>query len=371
MTTRESVAFVHSTKSSGSTDSLLASLDPWLSPDRIDLAGWTKSAPLAPWRAMAHLEATVSGAESTWIKTGSWSRATETRFLRQHARVDAVIVMQTLCAWSGLVGRVPYLIYTDRVFAEGANRPGNHRSHATAQWARREAAFLRGAEGIFVPGDSTREVLVHTYGCRSDMVHVVGAGPNAPIVHRRRPPRLRRIAFIGRQWELHGGPETLAAFRALRHDDPELELVIVGSESEELRSEDGVEVHGIVSPHRTMEIAASCDVYVRPSHQDAYPKAVIESLMCGLPVVASDFENTRRIVGGAGRTVAPGDAHELAAAIRTVAQDYPAFLARTRQRVGEPDFPGSWAPVAAAMARVMRSSLEDRCPEQREPERQS
>lgn len=76
--------------------------------------------------------------------------------------------------------------------------------------------------------------------------------------------------------------------------------------------------------HRTdvPKLLAAADLLVSPSaYGEGFSNAIAEGMSAGLPVVATDVGDARRIVGEAGRIVAPGDRAALAAAIRDLTGD--------------------------------------------------
>ena len=71
------------------------------------------------------------------------------------------------------------------------------------------------------------------------------------------------------------------------------------------------------------ELMRGADLYVNSSHYEGMPVAVIEALMSGLPVVATNVEGNREIVktGENGLLVAPDDADALADAIIEIVEN--------------------------------------------------
>ncbi len=70
-------------------------------------------------------------------------------------------------------------------------------------------------------------------------------------------------------------------------------------------------------------VLAASDVFVLPSHFEGLPMSVIEAMLCGLPVVATDIRGPREQVvdGVTGFLVAPRDAGGLGAALRVLVGD--------------------------------------------------
>lgn len=77
-------------------------------------------------------------------------------------------------------------------------------------------------------------------------------------------------------------------------------------------------------------ITAALDIASSSSWGEAFPNAVGEAMACGVPVVATDVGDVRRIVGEAGLVVPVGDAEALASAWKCLLEDKAA-----RRRMGE------------------------------------
>ena len=135
-----------------------------------------------------------------------------------------------------------------------------------------------------------------------------------------------------------GHPELLAAMR----DVPDAELWVVG---ERLASDHGpsleaafeacglgVRLRRLGSRTDVAGLLAAADIFVLPSHFEGLPMSVIEAMLCGLPVVATDIRGPREQVvdGQTGLLVPPGTVAPLARALRTLAGD-PAL----RRRYGQ------------------------------------
>lgn len=75
-----------------------------------------------------------------------------------------------------------------------------------------------------------------------------------------------------------------------------------------------VRFHGKVAPARVADRLARADAFVLASESEGRPNAVLEALAAGVPVVATDIDAVREIVGDGdnGLLFAPGDAAALA-----------------------------------------------------------
>jgi len=187
-------------------------------------------------------------------------------------------------------------------------------SEADAALARRLAIFPRaeaignGRDGaIFRPDAAARVRIRAGFGTPAERVVVL-------IVSRLVRPK--------------GYPELIEAMRAL----PEAELWVVG---ERLPSDRGTDLtplfdaSGLGSRLKLLgyredvpAILAAADIFALPSHFEGLPMVLIEAMLTGLPVVASDIPGPREQVmpGVSGLLVPRADAAALAAALASLAE---------------------------------------------------
>ena len=151
------------------------------------------------------------------------------------------------------------------------------------------------------------------------------------------PPDRVVVVCVSRLVRHKGYPELLAAMR-----DVAAELWVVG---ERLSSDHGEDLEpyfadaGLGDRLRRLgyredvpAILAAADIFVLPSHFEGLPMSVIEAMLCGLPVVATDIRGPREQVvdGETGFLVAPMCQHPLGAVLAKLAID-PSL----RRRLGE------------------------------------
>lgn len=130
------------------------------------------------------------------------------------------------------------------------------------------------------------------------------------------------VLFVGRLAAVKGLPELFDAVASLRADEKRLELVIVGQGEleERMRARAAtadlsgrVRFQGSEEPARVAQWMAAADLLCLPSHSEGCPNVVLETLLCGRPVVASRVGGIPELVDETCAVlVPPGDGDALA-----------------------------------------------------------
>lgn len=154
-------------------------------------------------------------------------------------------------------------------------------------------------------------------------------------IKRANPQKKNYIVFGGMAGAPHKGfLEALLAFKAISSRHPELKLVTTGQPPGELTPrlqaltsrlglKDRVVFTGYLSRIERLEVVRRASLTLYPAHLDAYPYAVLESLLLETPVVAYDLPALKMYFRGyEGITlVEEGDIETLAmAALETLEQ---------------------------------------------------
>src|SRR6185369_6691504 len=116
---------------------------------------------------------------------------------------------------------------------------------------------------------------------------------------------LRPIFLSNRNlYPLYNVACTLRAFARIQQSFPEARLIVAGGgrqrpDLESLASElklQNVEFRGLVSPGKMSELYDEADIYLNSSNIDNMPGSIIESFVCGLPVVSTNAGGIRCII---------------------------------------------------------------------------
>jgi len=181
--------------------------------------------------------------------------------------------------------------------------------------------------------------------CRGGVVAAIGNGvdparfaPAEPAARRRirstldTPEGAVVIVVIGRLVAEKGYPELFQAVAGLdaylwvvgeRLDSdhaPSIDAALADLENDPERAE---RVRLLGYRDDVPALLAAADLFVLPSHREGMPRSIIEAMMSGLPVVATDIRGAREEVvdGATGLLVPVGDVDALAAALGRLAAD--------------------------------------------------
>ena len=135
-------------------------------------------------------------------------------------------------------------------------------------------------------------------------------------------PRRRTVLFVGQLIPFKGVDVLLRAFARV---DPDADLLLAyqnpameadyRAEAERLGVGDRVRFLGIQSSAQLADHYRAADVLVSASYAEALPSVVIEALMCGCPVIATNVGGVPDILAGQHLMVPAGDVDRLADAL--------------------------------------------------------
>jgi glycosyltransferase involved in cell wall biosynthesis len=254
-----------------------------------------------------------------------------------HAHMPISGFLARLAAWRA---GVPRIAYTCHGFL--FNQP--------APWPRRFGSLLMEWVGgrvtdVYLTVSTEEAEDARRLGISRHAV-AVGNGRDPALLHPDPDARARLRAELGvapetvvvvivsRLVRHKGHPELLVAMR-----DVPAELWVVGERLDSDHGEDpepafaasglGPRLRRLGYREDIAAILAAADIFALPSHFEGLPMSVIEAMLVGLPVVATDIRGPREQVveGSTGILVPPRRVPELAAALRRLAED-PALRAQ-------------------------------------------
>jgi glycosyltransferase involved in cell wall biosynthesis len=174
----------------------------------------------------------------------------------------------------------------------------------------------RGVNAILASGPDPARLVIQA-GARRSSVEIVGGGIETsrfvPASEEERrslraelsiPNECRMLLQFSWDWELKGGELFLEAVRSLVDSggvERPLAVMVGGGDLGRTRARQlGLEKHvRIIEPtDQVTSLYGAADLFVSTSRMEGQPFAVIESILSGLPVVATDLAGHRDICGG-------------------------------------------------------------------------
>jgi phosphatidylinositol alpha-mannosyltransferase len=238
--------------------------------------------------------------------------------------------------------------------------------------------FLEKLSGRIAVSAAARKVIVEHLG--ADAVVIPNGVAVARYVTAQPLPGYPReggtIGFIGRYDEPRKGMDVLVgALELLVPERPELELLIAGrGDAEQFLDElpeavrDRVVLLGQVSEPDKARMLKSVDVYCAPNTgQESFGVILLEAMAAATPIVASELDAFRRVLGAgsgggapgggvAGRLFPIGDTVGLAAQLATVLDD-PSLRQSLAAAGATTVSPYDWTIVASAVMRVYELAI--------------
>ena len=265
----------------------------------------------------------------------------EERFDMVHVHTPIAALLGRLAARRAGVGRIVYTAH------------GFYFHERMAPWKR--AIFIalekwggRHTDVLFTQAEEDAESARRLGLCRGGEIEAIGNGvdparfapPDDDSAARRSlraelatPEDAIVIMMTGRMVAEKGYPELFAAMAG--------QDAILWVAGERLASDHAAQVSaGALPPnvrllgHRqdVPDLLRAADIFTLPSHREGMPRSIIEAMMVGLPVIATDIRGSREEVvqGETGMLIPVADKEALAAAIRELSGD-----AARRGRMGE------------------------------------
>ena len=277
---------------------------------------------------------------------------------------DLVFCVADLCP---ILNRTPVVVMMQNLNIYDRTWAGGGRTRILAALARWGAFKARVA--VF-PSQAAADQISRVVGLSEDRIAVVhhGIDPEAfaPEAGGTEGADERGFLFLPAAPERHKNIATLIRALALL---PEERLVIVGSSSlqpehaaamqdlaHELDVADRVEFRGAVPYRDVMGLYRRAKALVFPSHHETFGLPLLEAMLAGIPIVASDLSVFRELAEGIALFHPVEDAAALAACVRQLEADPEATKRRVaagRERADE----FSWRRSTDELCEVFRVAL--------------
>ena len=157
---------------------------------------------------------------------------------------------------------------------------------------REEARVFNAANQMVVTTPSIRNSILEQHPLDPERVSVIPNFVDTDVFQPGPSDNFssKRIVFIGR---LEAPKNLISLVRSMKDVDAELLLIGTGDKEIELRqivNDESLPVRflGKVPNNDLPKILRSAALFVMPSHYEGHPKALLEAMACGLPVIGSD-----------------------------------------------------------------------------------
>jgi len=156
------------------------------------------------------------------------------------------------------------------------------------------------------------------------------------LTHRRTPSSNLRIVTVGRQEPSKNTHLIIESLPLIQRSFHRLTLDIVGDGSairtlhafsHDLGQHENVVFHGRIEHREVLQIMKSADIFCFPSEREGFPKAVLEAMACGLPVVTSQVSVLPQLASTCGIILAESTPEELARAVVTICTNPTLYVA--------------------------------------------
>ena len=237
----------------------------------------------------------------------------------QWCRAKEIAILQTCELYSNIFGLPGAMLASVPV------RIGSRRGMVETPAQQRMQKYAYNAAHRVVANSQAAAASLRHEGVAADKIVVIPNGIDPTLFGQReyrvRPRTIAMVACLREEKRvdvlLDAAPLILA-----RH--PEADILIVGDGDCRAELEARARTNQVADRVRFLghrddvpAVLAGADIFVLPSRSEAFPNAIVEAMMSGLPVVASSVGGIPELVdeGRTGRLVPPGDPVQLAAAV--------------------------------------------------------
>jgi glycosyltransferase involved in cell wall biosynthesis len=278
-----------------------------------------------------------------------------------------------------LVTSIHHPISVDRrielAAASGLSRLTKRRWYS---FVRMQGRVARRVGPILTGSQSSRDDICRDFRVAGDQVRVIPLGVDTRMFHPRPAARVpgRVVAVASADSPLKGVATLLRAFAKFTTERDGV-LTLVGKPTPggptdhlvgELALGERVQFVSGISDLELAELIASAELAVVPSLYEGFSLPAVEHMASGTPLIATRTGALPEVTGDAALLVTPGDAEELAAALRTL-HDSPAerdrlsavALSRVQERF-------AWPAVARATVAEYRQAIARQAPAPGSPE---
>ena len=163
-----------------------------------------------------------------------------------------------------------------------------------------EQEVFAGADRVVVTTSAMQQEVLKRYHLPKERIKIIPNYVRTDLFHSKRKSNLsnRKICFVGRLDEQKNIFALLKAIKGL-----DVELMIVGRGPLEKKLHEEVKLNklpvcflGNVPHQQLYEVLNSAQLFVLPSYYEGHPKALLEAMSSGMPVIATDVSGVRELI---------------------------------------------------------------------------
>ena len=173
---------------------------------------------------------------------------------------------------------------------------------------------VRSSKLVIAISGHVKESIVERLGVEPERVRVAYLGIDLEQLRPGDGEREPLLLYPANGWPHKNHARLLEAFDLIRHERPELRLVLTGSGLENLPDQTGVEVRGHVPRDELVRLYQTAEALVFPSLYEGFGLPPLEAMACGCPVAVSQAGALPEVCGDAARYFDPAEPEEIAAA---------------------------------------------------------
>ncbi|MDY6930442.1 MAG: glycosyltransferase family 4 protein [Halobacteriota archaeon] len=189
-------------------------------------------------------------------------------------------------------------------------------------WINLERKTCNNATGIFTFSEYVKKSVIGDYGVPEDKVTTVYSGVNLkelPILEKDH--NSKKILFVGLDFDRKGGQTLIKAFKEVKKEIKDAELIIVGSKPNV--SIGGINVKGFIDRIELLQLHRHVSLFAMPSICDPFPNVFLEAMAYKTPCIGSTASGIPEMIedGKSGLLVEPNDYKQLAEKIIYLLED--------------------------------------------------
>lgn len=191
----------------------------------------------------------------------------------------------------------------------------------------------KNADKIVAISNFSKDQLLQRFSIKEDKIEVIPTGVDDSIFNPFVAPKLEYenvLLFVGPLVQRKGVKHLIHALPIIKKEIKDVRVIIIGKGpekknlvklSEELDLEKNINFIENVSKEDLPRYYSTASLFVFPTFLEGFGMVAIESMACGTPVVASDIEPLKSIIGDSGMFFNPGNHLDLAEKVIEILND--------------------------------------------------